>query len=759
MAIDVSKFIGRFIDEAREHLSRLDEGLRELGSNSDPETINTLFRSAHTIKGSSRMLRLRSITDTAHQLEEVLGSLRESKLAATPALIQLMQRAVDELSRLSEHLASNSAVDQLPPTDEALCAALAAAANGDRETPAAPTASPGSVAPSPATTQQPTDDSSSAGTSLPPAGDRTPTPAPASSAPAPASPSADAGATANTVADNKPAVQLRTAETVRIRLSKLDELIKLMTEVVATQAHLRQREQELGELQHRLAAVLDEAGQKALGEFALTFKDNSQHQAGLMRELHDRLLSMRMLPLNIVWEPAARLVRELAHSVGKQVECVVSGGEIELDRQLIDRLSDPVIHLIRNAIDHGLEDTADRIAAGKPAHGRLLLSARQDAGWVLIEISDDGAGIPLQLVREKAVRKGLLDADKAASLSDQETIELIFLPGFSTTAIITDLSGRGVGMDVVRRTVLDELLGTLSVDTRAGAGTRFSIRLPLSLAMMRVLIIRAHDYHFAFTAQYIAELLQIETSSLLQIGGRDVVIIRNEFVPVLRLDELLGLPAPATPRTGSASTLQLVVLQTGGEKISIVADTLVDEHDMVIKTLPAHLRRLALISGMVITGSNEPVSVLHPPGLIERARQLRQRSPDSEQGTILPVLQHHVLVVDDSLNTREIEKDVLQAYGYHVTLAEDGADGLRKALAHDFDAILTDVEMPHMDGFSLTAELRQQEKYRDTPIIIITSREKEADKRRGMQVGADAYIVKGDFDQSNLIDTLRTLLG
>lgn len=725
MALDLQKFILRFIEEAREHLGRLGEGLAQLDAgHSDREGVNALFRSAHTIKGSSRMLRLASITAVAHQVEEVLGSLREGSQTYTPALGQLLYRAVDHLAALVDALAQSGNAASLPPADEALCQALAQAGQPATE----PQEEVGQVAAPPV-----------------PA-------APLQAAPAPL---VGPGAAPAVAPANAPP-QLQAAQTVRVRLDKLDGLVKLMGEVVASHARLRQR---LADIQ-ALLRELGEAPPPALLVFERQLKDDVQAQEGLMHELHDKTLVMRMLALAIVFEPAARLVRELARSVGKEVECQVSGSEIELDRQLIDQLADPIIHLIRNAVDHGIEPPEVRRAAGKPTQGRVQLSARQDGGWVVIELSDDGAGIALQAVRDKAVKKGLLSADKAAALSDQEAIDLIFLPGFSTSSMITDLSGRGVGMDVVKQTVLDELQGSVSVHTRSGMGTTFSLRLPLSLAMLRVLLVQVQGQAFGFTAQHVAELVRLPRSALLPMAEREAVIVRNEFVPVVALDALLQLPATAPARTLAAppeASLLLVVLQVRHDKMAVRVDSLLDERDMVIQPLPPHMRRLPLVSGMVTTGSNALVSVLHAPALLEQAR--RQRAAVQPVAVASARAPYRVLVVDDSLNTREIEKDVLQAYGYDVTLAEDGQDGLRKALAQPFDAILTDVEMPYMDGFTLTAQLRQQPQYQGTPIVIITSREKEEDKRRGMQVGADAYIVKGDFDQSNLVETLRTLLG
>jgi CheY-like chemotaxis protein/chemotaxis signal transduction protein len=348
-------------------------------------------------------------------------------------------------------------------------------------------------------------------------------------------------------------------------------------------------------------------------------------------------------------------------------------------------------------------------------------------------------------------------------LSEQEVVELIFLPGFSTSPIITDISGRGVGMDVVKRCIVDDLQGIVSVDSRPGAGTTFALRLPLSLAVMRVLLVEVGGIPFGFTAQYVAELLRVPESEFLTVAERRAVIIRNEFVPIVPLEDLLRIPSQhvKAAREVKHEGALLLVVRVRNEKLALVVDDLLDERDMVIKPLPEHMRRLPMVSGMVTTGKNELVNILHVPVLLDMARGARgeavgerAEAPPKEGGKTF-----HVLVVDDSLNTREIEKDVLEAHGYRVTLAEDGLDGLRKAQSGNFDAVLTDVEMPNMDGFTLTERLRQEDKYRNTPIIIITSREKEEDKRRGIQVGADAYIVKGDFEQSHLVDTLRNLLG
>lgn len=744
MAIDLKKFIHRFVEEARDHLMRLNAGLAELEQGGgDAEGINALFRSAHTIKGSSRMLKLQPITETAHRLEDVLGALRGGSLAFSPPVAQVLYRGVDAIAALIDHLAESGAVESLPTADAELCALLNQTASGTLD--AAAPLGQSSVTPS----TIPVLESVSADA-------------------APVAPTEAVAQEASALPPSAPAEEprLKTLDTVRVRLEKLDELIKLMGEVVSSHARLRQRLCDLRDLEREIPDGVEQEPQRHhLRQFTRRLKDDVQAQEALMAELHDKALLMRMLPLAMVFEPAGRMVRELAYSVGKQVEWAMSGAEIELDRQLIDRLADPVVHLLRNAVDHGLETPAQRLAVGKPAPGRISLRARQDGVWVVVEVEDDGGGIPLEAVRDKAVRRGFLSAEKAALLTDQEVVDLIFIPGFSTSHIITDLSGRGVGMDVVKQAIVDDLQGVVHVSTRPGAGTTFSLRLPLSLAVMRILQVAVDGLPFGFTAQHVTELLQLPKEALLNVAERSAVIIRNELVPVVSLSELLRIPAGVKRTLNCAAKpgrgLLLVVARVRHEKLALVVDELLDERDLVIKPLPEHLRQLQVVSGVVTTGRNELVCVLHAPALLELARQARSQVMSGASAARARQAQaaYQLLVVDDSLNTREIEKEVLEAHGYGVTLAEDGIDGFNKALNQTFDAILTDVEMPNMDGFSLTAKLRGEERYRNTPIVIITSREKEEDKRRGIQVGADAYIVKGDFDQNNLVETLKSLLG
>ena len=715
MALDVKKFIGRFVEEAKEHLGRLASGLAEIEQGAvSAEKINSLFRSVHTLKGSSRMLKLEPITQVSHSLEDLLSALREGRVATNPAVIALLYQGVDALSDQVQQLIECGQVEALSSVNTQLCQQLTATAEGQALN---------AVAAEPVAFK-----------------------------------SSELAAEDASGASAQPT--LTASDTVRVKLDKLDELIKLMGELVSSHAGMRELAMTSQQLEQQLQQQLHSHLPVAMQQFSRKMRDIVLAQENLMQELHDKTLQMRMLPLTIVLEPAARLVRDMARSLGKQVECRISGSEIELDRQMIDQLADPIIHLLRNALDHGIETPDIRQQKCKPVQGLLQISARQDGGWVVLEVRDDGQGLSLVTIRDKALKKGLVSSEQLAEMSDQQVSDLIFEPGFSTSNIITEFSGRGVGMDVVKRSIVDDLQGVISLHSSLDQGTCFTLRLPLSLAMMRVLLIRAGEQVLGFTAQYVTELISVAVSGLINVADRNAVIIRNEFVPVIELVDLLQLPPASAAKKSLSRTrseLLLLVIRVHNEKLALIIDELLDERDLVIKQLPEHLRFNALISGMVTIGHNELVSLIHVPYVLDIARKARQpvnRRAQADQEKP----KKRILVVDDSLNTREIERDVLEAWGYHVTLAEHGQEGLDKALAEQFDAVLTDVEMPIMDGFTLTARLREHERYQTCPIIIITSREKESDRRRGIEVGADAYIVKGSFDQNSLVDTLKVLL-
>jgi chemotaxis protein histidine kinase CheA len=560
---------------------------------------------------------------------------------------------------------------------------------------------------------------------------------------------------------------------LRINAAKLDDLIRLMGEIVSEHGRFRRhvwRMREIERQTERFMAHLAEMCEKHEGRSELAASGAALHQslrqavrsmsdASLMQDhlvgdLQETSLKLRMLPLSTVFDTLRRTVRDLAREHGKDMDFVVDGGETELDRKIIERIGDPLIHMIRNALDHGLESTAEREAAGKPPKGTITLSAFYDGGCVTLALSDDGKGMSAERIREKALAKRLYDADTLGRMSRSEITNLIFLPGFSTSPIITDLSGRGVGMDVVRKNIVDDLKGAIIIETQEGKGTTFFLRLPLNLAVFPLFLVSVNGLACALPATSIAEMLSVRTDEIIEIVHKRAIRLREQIIPVEDLDAILGLHRE-TDR--EADERLLVIVRDGDEKLGLLVDEILGREEMVVKPLPAHLQNLHLVSGATIGEGNAIVNVLHVPELFRLARELVE--PGRRQHVAAEDRTATILVVDDSYNTREIEKSILEAYGYFVVTAGDGQEAWEQTRDAMYDMVITDVEMPRLDGFSLTERLRGDDRYRHIPVIIVTSREKDEDKKRGIAVGADAYIVKGAFDQSNLLATVKSLIG
>ena len=354
-------------------------------------------------------------------------------------------------------------------------------------------------------------------------------------------------------------------------------------------------------------------------------------------------------------------------------------------------------------------------------------------------------------MKEKALQKKLYDKETLNAMPAGEILNLIFRPGFSTSSFITDISGRGIGMDVVKDTIAVQLKGSIHMRTEAGKGTTFHIKLPLTLAIMRVFLVTAGDALFGLMVDSIVEVLKIKRSEVIDVVDKKAIRLREKLLPVVELRSILSLPNDAA---GEDPTM--VILSYGEEMLGVVVDSLISEEDMGIKPLPQHMKNSGLVSGVSVTGKNDIVVVLDTSKVFAMAKDVKTSIAAKAMGSARKEV--HILVVDDSVNTREIERSILESYGYHVDVATDGLDGYEKSQSFQYDLIVTDVEMPRMDGFSLTERLRKDDAYKHTPIVIVSSRDKENDKRRGMQAGADAYIVKGSFEQSNLLSTIQTLV-
>ncbi|MBF0402277.1 MAG: hybrid sensor histidine kinase/response regulator [Magnetococcales bacterium] len=752
MALDRTQFIASFLADAWERVGEMDRCLLAWEKQPEGEScLDEVFRAAHTLKGSARMMRFPAISVTAHKMEDVFGALREKRIVWSCRIGDLLFAGLDAIRTLLEQVANGA--DSLEE-DAALCLALEQIASGEWVAPvAAATAVPTTAAPLVVPAH---------GVVVAPATD------PESATPVTVVEGQKAASPAKALAI-RPIGRSGDA-TIRMDASQVDRLLQTVGESLSFRQRIKRRLQDVKEAQRlsktgmrrrTLSAKRVAALQAHLQQTMLQMREDVNLLDLVFDALHAHTLEMRLLPLSTLFDMFPRLVRDLAKASGKQVELVVRGGETRLDRVLIEKLGEVFLHLLRNAMDHGIETPAQRQLLGKPAQGTIHVLAGTQGGEVSIELRDDGGGIDLEKLQEVALQKELVTAEKLAQLSRSELMELVFHPGLSTHSIVTDLSGRGVGLDVVKKNIVELLQGSIRVESEAGQGCRFLMRLPLTLATVRVLMFRVAGLLFAMAGSAIAEVLRVTEEELIPIVGGQAVRLREQVVPVLSLEGLLGLTASARIHPSPKSYRTLLILNNRQESRGVICDELVDEMVVVLKPLPYFMRQHPFASGMMISGQNEIVLVLDGGLLWKRMLQGggRLSSAPSPDRSARPVQRKHLLVVDDSRNTREIEQTILQTAGYQVSLAEHGGEGYEKAIKGSFDLVVTDVEMPVLDGFSLARKLRRHERYQHTPIVLVTSRDKEEDKRRGIEAGASAYIVKGTFEQTQLLDTVRNLLG
>lgn len=777
MAIDRSKFLLRFKEEAQDHCAKLNDGLLHLestlssaaGTESenishagfDAETINSLFRSAHTIKGSAKMMKLSSIGELAHAMEELLDSVRSGKINLNAQFFHLLFKGVDALLSMTESVTSP---DGAPPAPAELCTALKKAASSDDSSDNAQTVENLGA-------EQPLENVETTSESV---------------------------ETTSKSVENTPetiAVEAKKgkAQYLHINTTKLDDLIHLMGEIISDHNRFKQDTKMLQDNSRSvrqsissLASLVDNndfnietirqkveegmAAQLSLQNLVKNISDSLLMYSHLIGELQDTTLKLSMMPLSTVFEPLRRAVRDLAKEAGKEVQFVVTGGETELDRKIAEQIGDSLLHMLRNSIDHGIETPEERAAAGKPSKGTICLSAFYDSGGVTIALKDDGKGIDSEKIRAKALAKRLFSPETFEMMSRTEILNLIFLPGFSTSPIITDLSGRGVGMDVVRKNIVDELKGTIVMDTEQGQGTSFMLSLPLNLAVFPLCMVSADNQTFALPATSIAELCSVSFDEIIEIVGKNAIRLREELIPVEYLSKILKLKqSTQTSKVKQVkSSVSIVIVKDGANKLGVIVDNIIGREEMVVKPLPAHIVNLEIVTGGTIGTGGSIINVLSVPELVrlssrqsdykstlDRSASYKQDSAD----LAAKISESCILVVDDSINTREIEKSILEAYGYTVETADDGQYALDMTKEKLYDLVVTDVEMPRLSGFGLTEQLRADPRYRSVPIVIVTSLDKESDRKRGITVGADAYIVKRAFDQSKLLDTVKSLIG
>jgi two-component system, chemotaxis family, sensor kinase CheA len=702
-----NEFLEIFRDEARSRLDAIVETLLALEKGTaEAGALDALFRDTHTIKGAAGMVGLDEIGALAHVMEDLLAQARDE--GALPAeLVEPMLCAADGL-RAHVEGDGEATAEHIAQLTTARVAANDPAVESESAAPASPPASAATSAPAPASPASMT-------------------PAPATSAPASPAPVTPASATPASAtpapATPAPATHAPQSErrSIRVPAEKLDTLLDLVGETVL---HRRRLEHELG-------------GHGANGGKGLV-ADELDVGERLLDELKGAAIAMRTLPLSSIVTPLPRAVRDLAAELDKAVELVVEGADTELDRVILEGLPEPLVHLLRNSIAHGIEPPHERARAGKPAVGRLELRAEQRGGMVEVTVADDGRGVSEQTLAE---------ARRVGSLT-----EVLTQPGFSTAAEVSAISGRGVGLDAVKDQV-ETFGGSLEVSSEYGRGTEVILRLPLALALIKVLLIERAGNVYGLPLGSVDEALSLgETMSL---AGRPALELRGRSIPLGDLAHLVGdsaqAPGPRAP---------VVVLTAAGKRLAVTCDALLGEEEVVVKPLGPLLAPLSMYLGAAILGDGRIALLVDPAALVRASTNQRAI------GSVAPIAAADepaapkVLVVEDSLTIREMQRSILEAAGYRVQTARHGRDALTQLdRDEEIDLVVTDVEMPEMDGIELTQTIRAHATCSALPVVIVTSLAEDDDRRRGIEAGADAYMVKRQFDQHDLLETVERLVG
>ncbi len=686
----------------------------------DQAAIDGILREAHTMKGAAGMVGMMRVSRLAHRLEDLLVELRSGTRRSTPELTDSMLLVVDGLGRLiaspssAEQDASDElAMERLLPTPHVAggTGLLPPAAN---PVPPAAISVHGPVLPVPGPVLSATPETSP----VPPEALRAIFPAREETATSPAS---------GEVTGHAGALDRKTVETATldVPVARIDELNRLVGEVSAAQLRVG----------HVFGSELQQ-NPDAITEYRELTKVINQ-----LQEVTERT---RMVPVGTLGAILHRTVRDTARSLGKKVRWELIGEDIEVDRGVLEQLVSPLLHLVRNSIGHGIELPAERLAVGKPEEALVRLHATQVGSKVVIAISDDGAGINVPAVRDAAVKRGL-DVD---GLTEDQSLHLIFHTGVSTAKTLTESSGRGVGLDVVK-TAVEAVHGEVQIVNHPGAGAEFRIVVPITLTVVPCLIVSIGGQQFGLPLHRIIRMLEAQNVQV--VSGKNLAVVDGHAVPVSDLAALLGLP--------SAGVGPWVLLGSADGPHAFQVETVVQKRDVVVRGLTGRLRDLKAVSGACIEPNGSILLVLDISTLIERSLSAVVAGVNGSEKAAGPPPQLKVVVVDDTLMVRELQRSILERGGYAVRTASDGVEALAMLIAAPADLVVTDVEMPNLDGLHLISNMRSHPGLTNVPVLIVSSHGTEEDRQRGMDAGADGYIVKTSFDEAGLLSAVSRLLG
>ncbi|MBM0596952.1 chemotaxis histidine kinase/response regulator CheAY2 [Helicobacter pylori] len=775
---DLQEIMEDFLIEAFEMNEQLDQDLVELEHNpEDLDLLNRIFRVAHTIKGSSSFLNLNILTHLTHNMEDVLNRARKGEIKITPDIMDVVLRSIDLMKTLLVTIrdtgsdTNNGKENEIEEVVKKLQAITsqnlegAKETSGAKETPKeikeeikenkakAPTAenpaSDNPLADEPdldyanmsaeeveaeierlLNKRQEADKERRAQKKQEAKQEVTPTKEPPKTE-TPKAPKTETKAKAKADTEENKAPSIGVEQTVRVDVRRLDHLMNLIGELV------------LGK--NRLIRIYSDVEERYDGEkFLEELNQVVSSISAVTTDLQLAVMKTRMQPVGKVFNKFPRMVRDLSRELGKSIELIIEGEETELDKSIVEEIGDPLIHIIRNSCDHGIEPLEERRRLNKPETGKVQLSAYNEGNHIVIKISDDGKGLDPVMLKEKAIEKGVISERDAEGMSDREAFNLIFKPGFSTAKVVSNVSGRGVGMDVVK-TNIEKLNGIIEIDSEVGVGTTQKLKIPLTLAIIQALLVGVQEEYYAIPLSSVLETVRISQDEIYTVDGKSVLRLRDEVLSLVRLSDIFKVDAILE----SNSDVYVVIIGLADQKIGVIVDYLIGQEEVVIKSLGYYLKNTRGIAGATVRGDGKITLIVDVGAMMDMAKSIKvnittlMNESENTKSKNSPS-DYVVLAIDDSSTDRAIIRKCLKPLGITLLEATNGLEGLEMLKNGDKipDAILVDIEMPKMDGYTFASEVRKYNKFKNLPLIAVTSRVTKTDRMRGVESGMTEYITK-----------------
>ncbi|MEG4036067.1 hybrid sensor histidine kinase/response regulator [Microcoleus sp. S36b_A4] len=817
---------------SQEHLQKLDDGLLYLEQYpSDLAKLEQLLRETHSLKGDAGMLGVKNVASLAHQMEHILGAVKRGETQLNSDISDRLLQGLDAMRKLVNEAVTGE--DSGVNTFYILASMMGASSQPQPQAAASIVDPSSSQVPEqplveaqftePYTKELETNVETSEVLNLEKNFSFLPLQSnpefllEAQNLPAPSGPATESASQSAVTASSTSSYRI---ETIRVATQNLDDLMTQAGELTVTKTRLGHRVADIEQIttlweewsrEYFVTSLtvdrmqIDENGIKASGKFSQLqdyyqrTEERLERLGTLVNRLRNRVYedtarlelitealesgirTLRLLPLSTIFNLFPRTVRDLAKREGKEVALVIEGGETTADKRILEEMKDPLMHMLRNAIDHGIETVEERKKLGKPPVATLRIKGYNIASNIIIEVADDGRGLNLESIKQTAVKRNICTLEQLAEMTENQVQSLIFTPGFSTKKFVTEVSGRGVGLDVVRTNV-EALKGSIQVESLPGKGCTLRLQISTSLATANVLIVTVEDIPYGLPVEFVDTAQLVSQSEIFAIEGKETILSKGQPLSVAHLTDLLALnnrkgwqksrylrqetgseisiKNQNYFRNSSSAKMPCIVLKVGEERLGLFVNALIDEQDVVMKPQSLLLKRVRNVSGATILGTGEVCMVLNPHDLIKSVRQqVSSRGVSGARSQLETASRKQViLLAEDSIATRTQEKRILEGAGYEVVTAVDGLDAFHKLKTRDFDAVISDIQMPNLDGLALTIKIREQKEYSELPIILVTSLASDEDKKRGADAGANAYIPKGTFNQDVLVETLKRLV-